>query len=309
MMHAKSDSDATSLTPSSSPTSPKRPIPVYYVQSPSRDSHDDADKSSSSMHATPTYTSPMESPSHSSTSLRHSRASSASRVSGNLRSNRKRNDKGWPECNVIEEEGDYDDFYGDSGFTRRCQCLIAIMVFGCLFSVFCLIIWGASRPYRARVSVKSLTVNNFYLGGGSDLTGVPTRLLTVNCSVKVVVYNPATFFGIYVTANPVSLMYSELTVATGQLKKHYQPRKSERTVFVNVEGYMVPLYGAGASLAAPDGGVGVPLKLEFEMQSRGNLVGKLVKTKHRRHISCSLVINSKNTKAIEFKENSCTYEV
>ena len=154
MMHTKSESDITSLAPSSPSRSPKRP--VYYVQSPSRDSQD-GDKSSS-MHATPIFNSPMESPSHPSFG-RHSRNSSASRFSGIFRSSsgrkggRKRNDKGWPECNVIVEEGNYDELE-DKGFSRRFQALIALTSFVLLFTVFCLIIWGASRPYKAEVSVK-----------------------------------------------------------------------------------------------------------------------------------------------------------
>lgn len=254
-MHA-TDSDMTSLD-TSSHGSPKRA--VYYVQSPSRDSNDDGDKSSSA-HATPAFNSPMDSPSHPSYG-RHSRASSASRFSGNFRSgsggkpNRKRNDNGWPNCDVIQEEGNNDELYGDRrGLSRSCQLLIAVLGFAAIFSVFCLILWGASRPYKARVSVKvlrkclddgdgffffffvksrkslmlnlswrffffqSLTVHNFYFGEGSDSTGVPTKLLTMNSSVKMSVYNPATFFGIHVSSTPVNLMYSQLAVATGQVR-------------------------------------------------------------------------------------------
>jgi len=154
MLSAKSESDITSLAPSSPSRSPKRP--VYFVQSPSRDSHD-GDKSSM-------QPSPMESPSHPSYG-RHSRNSSASRFSGIFRSSsgrksgsRKRNDnkgwndKGWPECNVIMEEGNYDD--EDKAFTRRFQALIALLSFVFLFTVFCLIIWGASRPYKAEITVR-----------------------------------------------------------------------------------------------------------------------------------------------------------
>jgi len=155
MLSAKSESDIASLAPSSPSRSPKRP--VYYVQSPSRDSHD-GDKLSSMQ------PSPMESPSHPS-SGRHSRNSSASRFSGIFRSSsgkksssrkgnddKEWNDKGWPECNVIMEEGNYDD--EDKAFTRRSQALIALLSFVFLFTVFCLIIWGASRPYKAEIMVK-----------------------------------------------------------------------------------------------------------------------------------------------------------
>lgn len=64
---------------------------------------------------------------------------------------------------------------------------------------------------------QSLTVNNFYIGSGSDFSGVPTKLLTVNGSLRLSVYNPATIFGIHVSSTPVNLIYSEITVATGQV--------------------------------------------------------------------------------------------
>lgn len=165
MLSAKSESDITSLAPSSPSRSPKRT--VYYVQSPSRDSHD-GDKSSS-MQATPIYNnSPMESPSHPSFG-RHSRNSSASRFSGIFRSSsgrkgsrKQRNEKGWPECDVILEEGSYDGV--DEALSRRMQALIALLTFVVLFTVFCLIIWGASRPFKAEVTVKvRLQMSNIWL--------------------------------------------------------------------------------------------------------------------------------------------------
>lgn len=212
---------------------------------------------------------------------------------------------------MIEEEGDYAELYYGSGkgyLSRRCQILIALFGFVLIFSVFCLILWGASRPYKPRVTVKSLTVHNFYFGEGSDSTGVPTKMVTMNSSVRMTVYNRATFFGIHVSSTPINLMYSEIAVATGQLKKYYQPRKSHRTVLVNLQGNKVPLYGAGASLEVSDNSREVPIMLVFEVRSRGNVVGKLVRSKHHRHISCSLVINSHNNKPIKLKEKSCTYD-
>ncbi|ONI15899.1 hypothetical protein PRUPE_3G068000 [Prunus persica] len=312
MMHStKSESDVTSLAPSSPSRSPK--VPVYYVQSPSRDSHD-GDKSSS-MQATPIYNnSPMESPSHPSFG-RHSRNSSASRFSGIFRSSsgrkggrKPRNDKGWPECKVIMEEGAYDDF--DKGLSRRVQVCIALLSFVMLFTIFCLIIWGASRPYNATVVVKSLEISNFYIGEGSDSSGVPTKMLTVNGSLRLSVHNSASMFGIHVSSAPIILAYSEISVATGQLKKYYQPRKSLRTVSVNLQGTKVPLYGAASSLTYTKTGglVPIPLTLKLEIRSRAFVVGKLVKTKHRRRISCPLVLDPTFTKPIKFKKSSCTYE-
>ncbi|KAJ6797111.1 Uncharacterized protein M6B38_110105 [Iris pallida] len=306
-MHAKSESDVTSLAPSSPSRSPKRP--AYYVQSPSRDSHD-GDKSSS-MQATPVYNSPMESPSHPS----HSRASSASRFSGVFRSSSGRkgkrtrlNEKGWPECNVIQEEGAYDDLDEDEGMSRKCQVVIAFLAFVLLFTTFCLIIWGASRPYKPDVVVKSLLMNNFYAGEGTDHTGVPTKLVTANCTLKISVHNTAGMFGIHVTSSPINLMYSEITVATGQLEKYYQPRNSRRTVSVVLEGDKVPLYGAGAGLALSNTGGKIPLTLDFDLFSRGDVVGKLVRVRHRKHVTCPIVVDSSKTKAVKISQGACTYE-
>lgn len=314
MHHTKSESDITSSAPSSPSRSPKRP--VYYVQSPSRDSHD-GDKSSS-MHATPNFNSPMESPSHPSFG-RHSRNSSASRFSGIFRSssgrkgsnhNRKSriNDKGWPECNVIMEEGNYDEFDDDDkAYKRRCQALMALLGFIMLFTMFCLILWGAGRPYKARIAVKSLMVENLYVGSGADFTGVPTKMLNFNGTLRISVYNPATFYGVHVSATPINLVYSDIVVATGELKKYYQHRKTHRNVTVHIEGTKVPLYGAGSNLVIANNAVQVPLMLQFEFRSRGDVVGKLVRTKHRQRVSCSLDIDSTSNKPIKFKKDSCTY--
>lgn len=93
-----------------------------------------------------------------------------------------------------------------------------------------------------------------------------------------------------------------------QLKKYYQPRKSRRNVLVNLEGTKVPLYGAGSTLSESQNGVVVPLTLHLEIRSRGNVVGKLVRTKHKRQISCPVVIDSTKIKPIKFNKNSCSYD-
>lgn len=92
-----------------------------------------------------------------------------------------------------------------------------------------------------------------------------------------------------------------------QLKKYYQPRKNHHNVTVNLQGIKVPLYGAGASLSVSDESE-IPLMLVFDLRSRGYVVGKLVKSTHRRRVSCSIVIDAHKTKPIKFKKDSCTYD-
>lgn len=76
---------------------------------------------------------------------------------------------------------------------------------------------------------------------------------------------------------------------------------------INIEGRKVPLYGAGAGFVVSDNAEGVPLILDFEIRSKGEVVGKLVKTKHRRHVSCSVNISSHTTQTqiVKLAEQSC----
>lgn len=254
-MHAKTDSEVTSIAPSSPTRSPRRP--VYYVQSPSRDSHD-GEKTATSFHSTPVLTSPMDSPPHSRSSVgRHSRESSSSRFSGSLkpgsrkitpndvsRGAHRKGQKPWKECDVIEEEGLLEDEDRGKSLPRRCYVLAFILGFFVLFSMFALILWGASRPMKPRVTMKvksqqqcntfsmlgifscflfaefpnclqSITFEQFKIQAGSDFTGVATDMASVNSTVKLIFRNTGSFFGVHVSSTPVDLTYSEITVASG----------------------------------------------------------------------------------------------
>lgn len=166
-MHAKTDSDVTSSLAPSSPDHNRRP--VYYVQSPSRDSHD-GEKTTTSFHSTPVI-SPMGSPPHSHSSVgRHSRESSSSRFSGSLKPgsrkispndaaaaggrNHRKGQKPWKECDVIEEEGLLEDDQYSKPLPRRCYFLAFVVAFFILFSFFALVLWGASRPQKPKITMR-----------------------------------------------------------------------------------------------------------------------------------------------------------
>ncbi|XP_022723771.1 uncharacterized protein LOC111280597 [Durio zibethinus] len=153
-------------------------------------------------------------------SLQGSRFLGIFRSSFGRKGSRKRNDKGLPDCNVIMEEGSYDEFE-DKVFTRRFQALIAVYNFFVLFTVFCLIIWGASRPFKAEITVKKVTLVE--LGSAQLLCWGrlgSQQMLTLNGLLKLSVYNPATIFGIHVSSNPINLIHSDIPIASGQLKKY-----------------------------------------------------------------------------------------
>ncbi|KAK8551960.1 hypothetical protein V6N13_120389 [Hibiscus sabdariffa] len=322
-MHAKTDSEVTSLAPSSPTRSPRRP--VYYVQSPSRDSHD-GEKTTTSFHSTPVL-SPMGSPPHSHASVsvdHHSRESSSSRFSGSLkpgsrkvlpndgssRGAQRKGQKQWKECDVIEEEGLLDDGEREKGIPRRCYVLAFVLGFFILFSMFSLILWGASRPQKPKITMKSIKFEEFKIQAGSDSTGVATDMITMNSTVKLIYRNTGTFFGVHVPSTALDLSYSQINVASGTMKKFYQSRKSQRSLTVTVTGNKVPLYGSGASLSSSTGTTAHPvsLQLSFVVRSRAYVLGKLVKPKFYNKIECDITYDPKKPNVPISLKKSCTYD-
>ncbi|CAN8320818.1 unnamed protein product [Cochlearia groenlandica] len=341
-MHAKTDSDATSLAATSPTRSPPRP--VYYVQSPSRDSHD-GEKTATSFHSTPIL-SPMGSPPHS--------QSSSSRFSGSIKpGSRKVNandgskrkghrgggggdggggEKQWRECAVIEEEGLLDDGERrDSGVPRRCYVLAFVVGFFLLFGFFSLILYGAAKPQKPKITIKSITFETLKIQAGQDAGGIGTDMITMNATLRMLYRNTGTFFGVHVSSTPVDLSFSQIKIGSGSIEKFYQKRKSQRTLLVNVIGEEIPLYGSGSTLIPPPppapilkpkkkkkGGAPVvipdppappapvPMKLSFVVRSRAYVLGKLVKPKFLKKIECDVNFEHKNlNKHIAITKN-CT---
>jgi hypothetical protein len=66
---------------------------------------------------------------------------------------------------------------------------------------------------------QNIVFGNFNIQAGSDNSGVATDMLSLNSTVKLVYRNPATFFGVHVTATPLELHYYQLRLASGQVSK------------------------------------------------------------------------------------------
>ncbi|KZV16307.1 hypothetical protein F511_28777 [Dorcoceras hygrometricum] len=313
-MHAKSDSEVTSIEASTPPRSPRRPL--YYVQSPSHSQHD-LEKMSSGW-------SPFGSPTHHfqyhCSPIHHSRESSTSRFSASLKNPGNLGSGGWrrlqrkyDEIGDEEGEGGGDD-EGDTkdGGQVRFYVVWFVFSFVLLFSTFSLILWGASLAYKPRIIVKNILFENFNVQAGMDSTGVPTDMLSLNSTVKIFYRNPSTFFGVHVSATPLELHYFDLKVASGQVKNFYESRKSQRTVITVVEGHQVPLYGGIPLLSGGKDhleSTPVPLNLTFVMRSRAYILGKLAKTKFYRRVLCQVIVRGTHLgKPLNLtKSQSCVY--
>ncbi|KAJ0825524.1 hypothetical protein HanRHA438_Chr17g0804171 [Helianthus annuus] len=301
-MHAKSDSDLTSVEALTPPRSPRRPL--YYVQSPSN--HDANDKMSYG-------SSPFGSPIHHSRESSTSRTFSASIKHAVVRANGVRPLSPWKRLEYgtdMDDEDDEHDGDGDGRLPFKFYVMWFVVSFILLFTVFSLILWAASVPYKPKVVVKSMMFDNFNVQSGMDVTGVPTDMLTLNTTVKIFYRNPATFFGVHVTVTPIQIHYFQLKLASGYVKKFYQSRKSQRVILAQVLGYQTPLYGGVSPFNAAIGhpkNVIVPVNLTFVMRSRAYILGRLVKPKFYKNVLCQVTLRGNQIGKHVNLTDSCIY--
>jgi hypothetical protein len=67
------------------------------------------------------------------------------------------------------------------------------------------------------LSEQSVTFHNFVIQAGTDASLVPTELSTLNATVRLTFRNTGSFFGVHVTAQPVTFYYSQLLMAAGDV--------------------------------------------------------------------------------------------
>lgn len=225
--HAKTDSEVTSSMAASSP-----PRAAYYVQSPS---HDDGDNktAASSFHSSPAASPPRSLGRASRDSSSSSRFSASAKSAGAagpggvaaVPGGRRRSSP-WMKEAAIEEEGllGMDDDDGDgsgghgSGIPKRVRYALGFVgAFFGLFFFFALILWGASRNQRPVVTLRAVTFHRFVVQAGTDASLVPTEMASLNATVALVFRNTGTFFGVHVSADPVTLYYTQLQLASGNV--------------------------------------------------------------------------------------------
>ncbi|KAJ7297687.1 hypothetical protein O6H91_01G160300 [Diphasiastrum complanatum] len=312
--HRSFDSEGTSIGVSP-PLSPPR-HPVYFVQSPSRSESQDGEKPS--FHSTPLALSPTASPLHYSFSTDAVRTAPkpgsrrvlpqpTSGVASIRQPSQKKGYVPWTPGTIIEEEEQLASSAKKKGLSRWCMFLISFLFCILLLTIGALIFWLVCQPHSPRLLVKDVMFKELEVVPGTD-EGVPTRVLTVNCTILLTLSNPSQYFGVHVSASEIDLVYSELVVGTGQVPKFYQPKDSERTFSVNVAGIKLPLYGAGPSLQSiTDAGGGVPFHLGGVLQSRAYVFWKFVKPKFRNYISCDVIVNSSGMAFLKLIQKACSY--
>uniref|UniRef100_A0A7N0V951 Late embryogenesis abundant protein LEA-2 subgroup domain-containing protein n=1 Tax=Kalanchoe fedtschenkoi TaxID=63787 RepID=A0A7N0V951_KALFE len=297
--HAKTDSEVTSIDASSPPRSPRRPL--YYVESPSPQEMEKLSFNSSPAGSPPPpnhHNHNLQSYHYRSSPIHHSRESSTSRFSS--ASLKHPYPAAWKRMRRVadggvaedDEDDDFiDDDERDPNRKVRLACLF-VLGFVIMFSLFSLILWGASKAYRPLVTVQHVVFRSFDVHAGMDYTGVATEMLSLNSTVAISYANRGTFFGLHVSSTPWELYCYQLKVASGEMKEFYEERKRERRVVTVVSGHQVPVYGAVTAIkdAREMNKFVLPMNLTLKVRSRAYILGKLVRSKFYNQIRCPVTL-------------------
>ncbi|CAL9068721.1 unnamed protein product [Musa banksii] len=308
-MHARTDSGQTSIG-SSSP----RSQPLRHTRRPSLDGSVDME----TLHANPVVITRSRSDRHS-----HSRQSSSSSSnwfsgllmpdswnmspavgtrSGDRRRRSSEGDKERNQAAMIEEERLLRGVEENEGVPYRCHVLRFVLAFFVLLSFFALVLWGASRTQKPRITMKSITFESFFVHAGVDASNVPTGMATLNSTVEFTYRNTGSFFAVDVTSTPLSLNYYGITVASGNMSHFHQSKQSQRVLNVVVMGKQVALYGGGPGVS----GTGpVNMTLSFTVRSKAYVLGKVVKSKFHDDVRCSVVMDRTELGRAVSLKNSC----
>ncbi|KAJ7560648.1 hypothetical protein O6H91_04G138800 [Diphasiastrum complanatum] len=305
------DSEGASIG-ASPPQSPPR-HPLYFVQSPSRESQDGEKPS---FHSTPTA-SPLHHAfsNHPADAVRSALKPGSRRVlpqpsaraPSTLQSSHKKPFKPWNAGTIVEEEEHLPSSSKKKGLSRWCMCLISFLICILFLTMGALIFWLVCKPHSPRLLVKDVLFSELEVVPGTD-QGVPTGVLTLNCTIMLTLHNPSKYFGVHVGASEIDLFYSDLAVGSGEVSEFYQPKGSQKTFPVNVGAIKLPLYGAGPSLQSiTDAGGGVPLHLGGVIQSRAYVFWKIIKPRFRNYITCDIIVNSSGMGFLKIMQKTCSY--
>lgn len=101
-------------------------------------------------------------------------------------------------------------FMGGGAHRARPMCLLTTSVSVCFAALLI-----TMAPLAA---LQSVVFESYHIQGGTDRTGVPTKMMSVNATVRLRFRNRGTFFSLHVTATPFLLFYGDLTVASGEVR-------------------------------------------------------------------------------------------
>lgn len=172
-----------------------------------------------------------------------------------------------------------------------------------------LVFYLATKPPLPQVSVKIASVRQFRLGEGVDNTGIPTKILTGNCSMDLVIDNKSKIFRLHIHSPLMEMSFGHLPFAISRGPKLYAETYTSTTFKLYVGTKNKPLYGAGRTMQDMlQSGQGLPLVIHLSFTSSFHVVWNLIKPKFHHQAQCLLILGTMfdNKHPTQVYNSTCT---
>ncbi|WCJ18944.1 hypothetical protein M5689_001257 [Euphorbia peplus] len=288
----------------------------YYVQSPSTISHTtsaDLNKTTLIHHLDSDFHKIAE-PEVSTFTLSRYSSSRGSNNSNFLNQNNKKVAADGDELGInrliivdgLENEDEDDYYYGRKGGLwwrycsfRRNSSLAWISLQLCWRLVFSLcvsllVFYIATKPPPPNISIKVGGVKEFGLGEGVDGSGVTTKILTTNCSIRLHVDNNSRLFALHIHPPFLQMFFGHLPFAISRGTKLNAESHSSTVFKLYIGTKNKPMYGAGRMMEdLLDSGNGLPILIRLSFTSHFRVVSNLIHPKHHYQAQCLLFLYNK----------------
>ncbi|KAE8677483.1 zinc finger CCCH domain-containing protein 30-like [Hibiscus syriacus] len=173
-----------------------------------------------------------------------------------------------------------------------------------------LVFYIATKPPPPNISIKVARVGEFGLGEAVDGSGVSTKILTCNCSIRFVVENKSKLFGLHIHPPTIDIFFGRLPFAISHGPKLYAQSSGSSRFEVYIGTRNKPMYGAGRSMQdLLDSGMGLPLLIHVKLRSNYRVVYNLLKPKFHHQAECLLLLDNKYDKKHHTRKfnSTCTF--
>ncbi|CAM8893022.1 unnamed protein product [Rhodiola kirilowii] len=158
-----------------------------------------------------------------------------------------------------------------------------------------LVFYIATKPPRPTVSIQMGGISEFELGEGVDRSGIPTKILSCNSSIHMLVENKSKVFGLQLHRPLIALNFDRLLLTVSHSSKEemnvdtYETGLFKMTVGTKHK----PMYGAGRSMQDMlESGKGLPLLFKLTVKSSFHVLGSLINPEFHHKATCHVFLLS-----------------
>ncbi|KAK9283442.1 hypothetical protein L1049_011684 [Liquidambar formosana] len=156
-----------------------------------------------------------------------------------------------------------------------------------------LVFFIVTKPPPPKLSIKMAGIRQFGLGEGVDASGIPTKILTCNCSMELLIDNKSKTFGLHIHPPLMEMSFGRLPFALSRGPELYAESYGSTLFQLYVGTRNRPMYAAGRDMEDMlESGHGLPLVIRVSLRSSFRVVWSLIEPKFHHQAECLLVLDS-----------------